>query len=164
VQPHIREFRKDDFEALWRIDQECFAPGISYSRPELAAYIRMPGAFTLVAEQEHAAANGAILGFVVANVNRRGAGHIITIDVLPSARRSGLGSRLLAAAESCLRADSCTTVRLETAVDNLSALAFYKRHQYIVIRTIPRYYPGGVDALVLRKDLLSPAPPDKLHP
>ncbi len=174
---HIRDFHGDDFETLWRIDQQCFAPGISYSRPELAAYIRMTGSFTLVAEREQAPPqsdvavgrempfpNGTIVGFVVANASRRGAGHIITIDVLPEARRSGLGSRLLAEAEERLRASSCTTVRLETAVDNTSALAFYKRHKYDLVRTIPRYYPGGVDALVLRKDLLSLSVPDKLHP
>ena len=44
-------------------------------------------------------------------------------------------------------------VGLETAVDNISALAFYKRHGYSVIRTWPRYYSNGVDALVLKKDL-----------
>jgi ribosomal-protein-alanine N-acetyltransferase len=176
VEPRIRDFQVEDFETLWRIDQQCFAPGISYSRPELAAYIRMPGSFTLVAEQQRGQLDGSvgqgidcgpagvIVGFVVASANRRGAGHIITIDVLPAARRSGLGSRLLAAAESRLRAGSCTTVRLETAVDNASALAFYKRHHYNLVRTIPRYYPGGIDALVLRKDLLSPALTDKLHP
>lgn len=173
MQLRIREFQVDDFETLWRIDQQCFAPGISYSRPELAAYIRMTGSFTLVAErvqsdEAHAdqmpPQDSAIVGFLVANANRRGGGHIITIDVLPEARRSGLGSRLLGNAEERLRASSCTTVRLETAVDNTSALAFYKRHKYDLVRTIPRYYPGGVDAFVLRKDLLSPSPPDKLHP
>jgi [ribosomal protein S18]-alanine N-acetyltransferase len=173
VHAGVRDFRGDDFEALWRIDQQCFAPGISYSRPELAAYIRMAGSFTLVAEEIQAEGadqrqtpvqNRTVVAFLVANANRRGAGHIITIDVLPEARRTGLGSRLLALAEERLRANSCTTVRLETAVDNASALAFYKRHNYDLVRTIPRYYPGGVDAFVLRKDLLSPSAPDKLHP
>ena len=28
----LRDFRHEEFEALWRIDQQCFAPGISYSR------------------------------------------------------------------------------------------------------------------------------------
>lgn len=133
----------------------------------------MAGSFTLVAEevqsegaqaQQTPVPHGTVIAFVVANANRRGAGHIITIDVLPEARRAGLGSRLLALAEERLRAASCTTVRLETAVDNASALAFYKRHKYDLVRTIPRYYPGGVDAFVLRKDLLSPSAPDKLHP
>jgi ribosomal protein S18 acetylase RimI-like enzyme len=45
-------------------------------------------------------------------------------------------------------------VELETAVDNLSALSFYKRHAYSVVRTFPRYYSNGVDALVLQKDLV----------
>jgi ribosomal protein S18 acetylase RimI-like enzyme len=44
-------------------------------------------------------------------------------------------------------------VGLETAVDNLGALSFYKRHGYHVIRTWPRYYSNGVDALVMKKDL-----------
>jgi len=30
---------------------------------------------------------------------------------------------------------------------------FYKRHGYSVVKTIPRYYSNGVDALVLQKDL-----------
>src|ERR1700677_210038 len=47
----IRDFRLDDFETLWHVDQECFSPGISYSRPELKFYIRRRGSFTLVAEE-----------------------------------------------------------------------------------------------------------------
>ena len=42
---------------------------------------------------------------------------------------------------------------LEAAVDNSTALAFYKQHGYSVIRTWPRYYSNGVDALVLKKNL-----------
>ena len=44
-------------------------------------------------------------------------------------------------------------VALETAVDNLPALSFYKRHGYAVVKTWPRYYSNGVDALVMRKEL-----------
>src|SRR5581483_12527535 len=36
----IREFETGDFEILWRMDQECFPPGIAYSKQELRAYIR----------------------------------------------------------------------------------------------------------------------------
>lgn len=164
----IRDFHSDEFEVLWRIDQQCFSPGIAYSRPELAAYIRMAGAFTLVAEAQ---AEGVeqprtplefrqgeacgVVGFIVARLNARRAGHIITIDVLAEGRRSGIGSALLHAAEQRLRSAGCGSVRLETAVNNTSALIFYKRHQYSVTRTIPHYYADGVDAFVMRKDLLS---------
>jgi [ribosomal protein S18]-alanine N-acetyltransferase len=156
----LREFKREDFEILWDIDQKCFSPGISYSRLELAAYIRRRGSLTMVAESAGAkgrTSSQTIIGFIVAEVDGRGTGHIITIDVVAAARRSGVGSGLLAAAEDQLRAVRCCGVRLETAVDNLGALAFYKRHGYFLERTVPHYYSNGVDALVLRKDLLPQA-------
>jgi [ribosomal protein S18]-alanine N-acetyltransferase len=166
----IRDFQPGDFDTLWRIDQHCFAPGISYSQTELKAYIRRRGSFTLVAvdvaqaaavpdlgidkknSPPIASAKGAIAGFIVAEADRS-SGHLITIDVIAAARRSGVGSLLLGSAEDRLRAARCRSVELETAVDNVSALSFYKRHGYSVIKTFPRYYSNGVDALVLEKEL-----------
>ena len=158
------------------MDQECFGPGISYTRPELKFFIRRRGSFTLVAQEfagntsepaaklreekdggqklERTAANTtalSIAGFIVSQTGPTG--HIITIDVAAAARRSGVGSQLLLAAEDRLRLVGSKSVGLETAVDNLSALAFYKRHGYSVIETVPRYYSNGVDALRMKKDL-----------
>jgi [ribosomal protein S18]-alanine N-acetyltransferase len=157
----LRDFRRADLETLWSIDQDCFPPGIAYSRRELNIFVRLWRSFTLVAESLPAGRgkNGSppsIKGFLVAEA-RRGAGHIITIDVLPAARRAGLGSQLLAAAEVRLLAAGCREVYLETSVDNHSALAFYKRHNYRTVKTVPQYYSNGMDALVLTKDLLSQA-------
>ena len=143
----IRDFKTEDFEVLWRMDQECFPAGIAYSKPELRAYIRHRGSVTLVA----ADGDGKKQGFIEAHAGPTG--HIVTIDVLPGARREGVGSSLLHSVEQRLQAGGCRVVGLEAAVDNLGALAFYKRHGYSVIRTWPRYYSNGVDALVLRKDL-----------
>jgi [ribosomal protein S18]-alanine N-acetyltransferase len=167
----IRDCQPPDFDALWRIDQSCFPAGISYSRAELKAYMRRRGSFTLVATGDGsgavvpnsgkvekdssatASADAAIAGFLVAEAGSLSRGHIITIDVIAAARRFGVGSLLLRAAEDRLRTAGSTSVELETAVDNLSALSFYKRHAYSVIKTFPRYYSNGVDALVLRKEL-----------
>jgi ribosomal protein S18 acetylase RimI-like enzyme len=66
-----------------------------------------------------------------------------------------VGSQLLHAAEDRLRAAGSDAVGLETAVDNLAALSFYKRHGYSVVRTWPRYYSNGVDALVMKKELVA---------
>ncbi len=167
----IRDFQPADFDTLWHIDQQCFPPGISYSRTELRHYIRRRGSFTLLAVNDSQAAtvppdsgpikknspsippaNIPVAGFIVAEAGRA-SGHIITIDVIAGARRSGAGSLLLRAAEDRLRQAHCPSVELETAVDNVSALSFYKRHGYSVIKTFPRYYSNGVDALVLEKDL-----------
>ena len=149
----LRDADSRDFETLWGIDQQCFAQGIAYSRRELAAFMSLRGAFTVVITDE----DSQILGFLVAVPKRNGIGHVITIDVVREVRRLGVGSKLLAAAEDRLRRLDCRTVLLETAVDNASAIAFYKRHQYFTVKTIPHYYSNGVDALVLQKDLLSTA-------
>jgi ribosomal-protein-alanine N-acetyltransferase len=158
---HIREAEPGDFDLLWRIDQECFAPGISYSREELSHYMARRGAFTLVAEQPAAGRRrrkpaepvSQIVGFTVVQRHLRGLGHVITIDVLPQARRSGVGSLLMEAAEARLLAQGCASVVLETAVDNQPALRFYKRRGYFVLKTIPRYYQDKIDALLLGKRL-----------
>lgn len=157
----IREFRKPDFERLWAIDQECFPPGISYTRVELAFYMRRQRAFTLIVEEDgeklppsaQAGQDRNILGFLVGEASARGAGHIITIDVRTEARRHRVGSALLQAAEERLSAGGSRHVFLETAVNNAPALSFYKRHGYELIKTIPRYYKNNLDALLLGKRL-----------
>jgi [ribosomal protein S18]-alanine N-acetyltransferase len=152
----IREFRWEDFERLWRLDQECFPPGIAYSRFELGLYIKRRKSFTLVAEGDRAEPRGSkkkvpeIAGFIVVETTRE-QGHVITIDVDSRARRFGVGSKLLGQAEERLRAEGCAKVVLETAVDNDAALKFYKRHNYFLVKTLPRYYANGVDAFVLEK-------------
>jgi ribosomal protein S18 acetylase RimI-like enzyme len=49
--------------------------------------------------------------------------------------------------------NSCDAVFLETAVDNAAAIAFYERHGYRVLQTLPRYYHGELDALLMGKRL-----------
>lgn len=172
VQLTIRRYRPEDFRILWEIDRSCFPPGISYTQFELKSYIYRPTAFTLIAEatsaQRHARPSASptpheqendgqrIVGFLVAERTRGVTGHVITIDVRSEARRHKVGSTLLESAEREFRSAKCDAIQLETAVDNISALSFYKRHGFNVIRTIPRYYSNGLDALLLEKDLHSP--------
>ena len=156
----LRDHRALDFDELWRIDQECFREGIAYSRRELAWYMKRSRAFTLVAEDAREENKQAgIAGFVVAESDPSGVGHILTIDVRPARQRSRVGSLLLKAAEDRLRQQCCKAILLETAVDNAAALSFYKRHGYSIIETIPRYYLDSVDALVMGKRLDTPKVP-----
>ena len=145
----LRDFIAADFEAIWQLDQICFVRGIAYPREELAHFIRQPKSFTIVAENA-----GQICGFVVVERNGK-RGRIITIDVHPEQRRSGLGSLLMRKAEERLIAAHAESVVLEVAVDNLAAITFYKRHGYSVVKTIPRYYLGSLDALWMEKPVAS---------
>ena len=166
VQYSLRDGKSSDLDTLWRIDQACFPPGISYSRLELAVYMRRLGSFTLIAEQPRPRTKsfgdqpGTILGFLVAQTEQKKTGHIVTIDVVGNARRGGIGSKLISGAEDRLRAAQILSVYLETMVSNLPAIEFYKRHGYEVVRTEERYYPNGADALVFAKELIS-APLDQ---
>ena len=153
-----RDFCRPDFETLWRIDQACFDPQLAYSRLELAFYMRRPGAFTLVAESEGGELAGdgdsprRILGFIVAEARRK-TGHIITIDVVAEARRGGVGTGLLLAAERRLQQAGAVVVELETPVNNATAIRFYKQMGYFVEKTVTGYYSNQMDALVMRKEL-----------
>lgn len=154
METRIREALPEDFDDLWSIDQRCFEAGISYTRRELAWYMKLRGSFTLVGETRSSArAKWSIAGFIVAQVLRGKLSHVVTIDVLPEARRTGLGTRLMEEAEARLRQAGCDTTVLETAVDNLAAIKFYKRLGYHVVKTIPRYYLDRLDAFMMVKQL-----------
>lgn len=125
--------------------------------------MRRPGSFTLVAqngaeadgaEEDTDIADSAILGFIVAESRRR-TGHIITIDVVEKARRSGIGSALMQAAEEKLLQAGATSVALETPVNNDAAIRFYKSEGYFVEKTVSGYYSNQMDALVMTKALAS---------
>jgi len=148
----LRDYRPEDFEALWQLDQSCFVAGISYSRAELRYYIDRKSAFTILAEEGE-----QLLGFFIADRDRRGFGHIITIDVDPKQRRKGIGTALMKFAEERLRQAGCKSVFLETAVDNLKALSFYKSHGYSVIKSLPRYYLNSLDGLLMGKSMAQDA-------
>ncbi|MGA8869494.1 MAG: N-acetyltransferase [Candidatus Acidiferrales bacterium] len=154
----LREYRAQDFERLYEIDQLCYEPAIAYSRREVRNYLRFPGANCVVAEAG-AAANtkkkfheSSIAGFCV-TAHEDDWGYIITIDVLEAYRRHGLGSQLLAEAERRLAANGAREIALDTAVNNAAAIAFWQRHGYRILGTRKGYYPGGVDAYAMAKKL-----------
>ncbi len=149
----IRAFRDADFEALYRLDQRCYPPGIAYSRFALHAFLTERGAQAFVAEEE-----SALVGFVLARQMSAGRGHIVTLDVEEAQRRRGVGTALLAAAESWLAAQGVTRVRLETAVDNQPAVAFWQKAGYRLRRVVRGYYLGRLDAYEMEKELTAPAP------
>jgi ribosomal-protein-alanine N-acetyltransferase len=155
---HIRPYQSDDFESLHRIDQACFPRGVAYSLWELRHYIESNRSMTLVAEDEA----GHIAGFIIAQMRRvrnRGGtparpaccGHIITIDLLPEYRRSGIGTQLLRTVEEALLQQGADTIFLETATDNAPALAFYRAHGYTVLDTMKGYYANGSAAYLMAK-------------
>ncbi len=156
VSIRIREDTAADFEALYRLDQECYPPEIAYSRRTLRAFLNEPGVFCRVAEETSGPQAGLLLGFLIGQQQRR-QGHIITLDVPPQHRRRGMGSLLLGDAEKRMAGAGVREVELETAVDNAPAVAFWKKHGYCTCGVLERYYAGGKDAYSMTKILSTPS-------
>lgn len=151
---HLRPFRRADLDTLYQIDQVCFSAGIAYSKAELRYFLQRPKAFVIVAEND---AN-TIYGFCVALEYLRDGqrlGHIITIDVLPEGRKQGTGLALMEAVEGHFLATAIGCIRLEVAVDNLAAQAFYRKMGFKTIGRIPGYYLGRLDAFSMQKQLVN---------
>ena len=149
---HIRPFRAEDFDCLSKIDQACFPPGIAYTQMDLTGFITRRKAITLVAEYSDGTEfAGGIAGFAIAQPIKR-VGRILTLDILPQARRQGLATRLIQECETRLRAGGCEQVYLETAVNNEPAIRLYSKLGYQILRKLPLYYPThALDAYLMGK-------------
>jgi ribosomal-protein-alanine N-acetyltransferase len=97
-------------------------------------------------------AEGALLGW--AGVMVVGAtAEILTVGVVPAARRRGLGRDLLHALLAEASTRGATEVFLEVRVDNAAAIALYESEGFSRMGVRRGYYDAGrVDALTLRSD------------
>ena len=145
----LRPYQPGDFEALYRIDRACYEPGIAYSRRMLREYLAMPESHCLVA-----LVDGEIAGFVI-GVWQEWYAHVITIDVMESARRHGVGSAMMGEIEQEMAAEGVRFVELETATNNEPAVAFWKKHGYRPVSVYPRYYQNRTDAYRMVKEIAS---------
>ena len=142
----LRDFRPEDLETLYRIDQACFAPGISYPREALSEFIGNRRSRTWVAEE-----TGEVAGFLIAERQAQGVAHIVTIDVLESWRRRRVGSSLMDAAEEWARDQKLVLVYLETAENNAPARNFYEARGYRKVDHVRNYYSDGASAWIMLK-------------
>jgi [ribosomal protein S18]-alanine N-acetyltransferase len=97
--------------------------------------------------------DGALLGWAGVRVVADTA-EILTVGVVPAARRKGIARRMLDAllAEAARR--GAREAFLEVRVDNVAALALYAGEGFAQVGIRRGYYDGGrVDAVTLRKEL-----------
>ena len=142
----ILPFNSSDLDTLYNIDQECFPPGISYSRAELSRFIHHRQAKTWVARLQD-----KIVGFLIFGCEPRKVGHIVTIDVSESMRGAGAGTALMTTTEAWAVGRGLQLIYLETAEDNRAAQIFYSARGYVKVEEIAHYYPNGQTAWVMVK-------------
>jgi ribosomal protein S18 acetylase RimI-like enzyme len=147
---HLRSFQEQDLAGLHHLDQVCFPRDIAYSRAELQYFLSRPSSSCWIAEQPDC----KLAGFVIlerARLNGVATGHIVTLDVDPSARRQGLGTLLMEAAENQLKQEGAGVISLEVAENNAAARQFYRGLGFLTRGRIAKYYGGRVDAEIMEK-------------
>jgi len=140
-----------DVRALVKLDRRCFKPIDAYAWYEFLNLCVWPGLITLKAI--HA---GRVVGFIAGDP-RRHEGHtiIVTIAVDPDYQRRGIGERLMREMEA---RSSLARLQLMVRISNLPALHLYRKLNYLIVETWPRYYEDGEDAYVMEKTLALPSP------
>ena len=138
----IREFRPDDLEEAWRLDQTCFEDGIAYTRGQIRDFLGRDGAVALAADGP----DGTLAAFAIGHV-AGSRGHLVTIDIGAADRRRGLGRRLLDALTERMAAAGVREMRLEVDAANAGAVRFYEQAGYRTSRRLPDYYGAGRDGL-----------------
>jgi ribosomal protein S18 acetylase RimI-like enzyme len=145
---HIRKYRDRDLSKLYEIDKVCFAPHIAFSKAEILCQLRDRASITRIAEID-----GAVVGFVLGRVDAPLFGHVLTLDVLPAARRARIGTSLMDALHAEFRKHHVLWTVLEVSASDSGARQFYERLDYRYIETLPDYYGGREDAFRMVRTL-----------
>lgn len=151
-------YRAGDFEAMHRLDLRCFSPQFQFDAESMRQAVESESAIVAVAERgPEDQAPRKMFGFVILHLQETGArryAYIVTLDVDPEVRRTGVATLLLAHAEEQARAAGARRIALHVAADNTGAISFYKRLKYVQVGVARNYYrEAGLDALVYAKQL-----------
>ena len=132
-----------DAAALAALHAAAFPPAEAWGGNAIALMLGLPGAYGLWSAGQ---------GFVLARA-AGGEAEILTLAVLPAARRQGVGAALLAAALQGAVLRAAAVMFLEVAAGNAAALALYRAAGFVEVGRRRRYYADGDDALVMRRKL-----------
>jgi ribosomal-protein-alanine N-acetyltransferase len=124
-----------------------------WSAAEIAKLMENAAVFALIARDP------APLGFVMAWA-AAGDAELLTVAVVPEARRRGVGSALVTAAGVAALVRGAASMHLEVAESNAAARALYAKLGYDDAGRRHAYYAGeggSIDAIVMRRALPRPA-------
>jgi [ribosomal protein S18]-alanine N-acetyltransferase len=119
---------------------------------EIAKLLENPAVFAIVSR------NTEPQGFVMAWA-AAGDAEVLTVAVVPEARRKGIGASLVTSAGVTALVRGAAAMHLEVAEDNLAARALYAKLGYEEAGRRHAYYAGEsgfVDAIVMKRTLPRP--------
>ena len=150
----FRDYRDTDLEAMFRLDEACFAEEFRFDRESMREFAEERNAIVRIAEK----VGSELAGFIIVHVERVATGwraYVVTLDVAAEWRQKGLGRRLMREAEAFAVAAGVRWMQLHVFTGNAGAIRFYERLGYERIRERRGFYGApGLDAFVYGKELL----------
>jgi ribosomal-protein-alanine N-acetyltransferase len=149
----VRETTMKDLNAVVAINREVLPE--NYPTWFFVEHLeQFPKAF-IVAE-----VGGRVVGYVMSRVEYGWSnllkgrpvrkGHIVSVGVLPEARRLGIATVMMLRAMKAMKVYyGAAEVYLEVRVSNTPAISLYEKLGYKVVGRIPKYYSDGEDAYLM---------------
>jgi ribosomal-protein-alanine N-acetyltransferase len=132
-----------DSDIMATIHAAAFPVRDAWSRDVFSLQLAIPGVFGVLHRS-----GGMILARVAADQ-----AEILTLAVLPAARRGGVATALLREATRVAAGMDARSVFLEVSVENIAARQVYAGAGFVETGRRPHYYSDSSDALVLRLDV-----------
>lgn len=139
----LRPATQLDCKDMEAIHATAFSARDAWSRDVFSLQLTMPGIVAMLYPPK---------GVIVARVAADEA-EILTLAVIPGARRTGVATALLGAAAHQVATMGARAFFLEVSVRNDAARALYARAGFMEKGRRVQYYSDTSDALVLRLDL-----------
>jgi len=134
-----------DLLALSELEKVCFERD-AWPLIELMGVLTFPGIVRLRAVRD-----GQMIGFIAGDPRKReNIGWILTLGVLPDWRRKGIAGALLRKCETQMH---MSQVKLSVRRSNTAAIRLYEKFGYKQEDIWDKYYQGGEDGLVMKKEM-----------
>ncbi len=134
-----------DLKELFQLEKICFQLD-AWPILDILGVLTIPQIIRFkAADQEK------LVGFIAMDLRRsQQTAWIATLAVLPTYRKSGIGSTLIRISEDEV---NLPKIRLSVRQSNHPAIQLYQKHGYQQIEVWKKYYKGGDNALVFEKNL-----------
>ena len=136
----------EDLDALLAIEKASF-PKVTFSREYILWLLSNPNALAYIYIHE-----GEPVGSMMV-MKMGGKARILSIAVLPSHRRMGIGKSMMLMLEDELIRRGIKKITLEVRISNDVAINLYRGLGYAIDGFIENYYPGGEHAYIMSKTL-----------
>jgi len=144
-----REANAFDLPVFVSLDKQLF-PYSPWSASQYKEEFSSPTRHFVVALDEHQ----NILGYAGVFAPGAAEADILTVGVVPEHQGKGVAKALMALITDWAKAQGTTSMMLEVKTDNLEAIGLYESLGYLKLNTRKDYFGAGLDAQVMRLELL----------